>query len=116
MPVAKLSATRSEIHVNVAWLMRPSTLGWALGISGALSVLILLFSPEGLPALRKREKEILVLKQDLIQKSKANQELADEVHRLADKDPELMEALCRRQGYARPGETVFTFRGNGSHR
>ena len=33
-----------------------------------------------------------------------------EVQRLAAKDPELMEALARRQGYARKGETVYTFR------
>jgi len=29
---------------------------------------------------------------------------------LAAQDPELMESLARRQGYARPGETVYTFR------
>ena len=32
------------------------------------------------------------------------------VAELAAKDPELMEALARRQGYARKGETVYTFR------
>ena len=39
-----------------------------------------------------------------------NRELLEEVQRLAAKDPELMEALARRQGYARKGETVYTFR------
>ncbi len=102
--------------MNASWLLRSKTLGWTLGLSSATSVLILLFSPEGLPALRKRREEVQLLKQDLLQKIKANRELSEEVRRLAEKDPELMEALCRRQGYARPGETVYTFRGNGTHR
>ena len=41
---------------------------------------------------------------------RANLELAQEVRRLAAKDPELYEALARQQGLARPGETIYTFR------
>ena len=63
-----------------------------------------------LPALRKRQGELRAFKEDLLQKSKRNRDLANEVHRLTLKDPELFEALARRQGYARPGETVYSFR------
>jgi cell division protein FtsB len=48
----------------------------------------------------------------LVELNRRNRELLDEVQRLAAKDPELMEALARRQGYARKGETVYTFRNN----
>jgi len=71
---------------------------------------ILLLTPDGLPALRKREAEVRAYKEDLLQKAKRNRELAEEVDRLAAKDPELFEALARRQGFARPGETVYSFR------
>jgi cell division protein FtsB len=71
---------------------------------------ILLLAPDGLPALRKRQGELRVYKEDLLQKAKRNRELAEEVRRLAAKDPELFEALARRQGFARPGETVYSFR------
>jgi cell division protein FtsB len=45
---------------------------------------------------------------------RANLELAQEVKRLAAKDPELYEALARQQGLAKPGETIYTFREPGS--
>jgi cell division protein FtsB len=96
--------------MNAAWLLRSRTLWGALAFSSLASVGILLFSPQGLPNLRKLEAELRDYHMDLRQKTLRNRELAEEVKRLAAKDPELFEALARRQGYARPGETVYTFR------
>jgi cell division protein FtsB len=70
----------------------------------------MLFSQEGLPELRKREIELRAARTHLVELNRRNRELMDEVQRLAAKDPEVMEALARRQGYARRGETVYTFR------
>ena len=86
-----------------------------LGISGFLSVAIL-WSPYGLPALHKREQEFLKQQQMLMDLNRKNRELAMEVRRLLEKDPELMESLARQRGYARPGETVYTFRDHGEKR
>ena len=83
-----------------------------LGISGFLSVGVL-WSPYGLPALHKREQEFLKQQQMLMDLNRKNRELALEVKRLIDKDPELMESLARQRGYAKPGETVYTFRDHG---
>jgi len=96
--------------MNPNWLLKSSTLWGALGVSGLLSMLALLFSQGGLPDLHKREAELGAAKARLIQLNHRNRELLEEVQRLAAKDPELMEALARRQGYARKGETVYTFR------
>jgi cell division protein FtsB len=95
--------------MNASWLLRSRTLWGALAFSGLVSMGIILFSPQGLPNLRKLEAELRVYRLELRQKSLQNRELALEVKRLAAKDPELFEALARRQGYARPGETVYTF-------
>lgn len=96
--------------MNAAWLLRSRTLWSALILSAVGSTAILLFSPDGVPALRKREAELRGYKEDLLRKAKQNHELAEEVRRLAARDPELFEALARRHGYARPGETVYRFR------
>lgn len=96
--------------MNPNWLLKSSTLWGALGVSGLLSMLALLFSQGGLPDLHKREAELTAAKVRLLQLNHRNRELLEEVQRLAAKDPELMEALARRQGYARKGETVYTFR------
>lgn len=96
--------------MNAAWLLRSRTLWGALGLSSIVSTGILLFAPDGLPALHKREGEVRAYKEELLQKAKRNHELAEEVRRLAARDPELFEALARRQGYVRPGETVYSFR------
>lgn len=95
--------------MNASWLLRSRTLWGALAFSGLVSMGIILFSPQGLPNLRKLEAELRVYRLELREKSLRNRELALEVKRLAAKDPELFEALARRQGYARPGETVYTF-------
>ncbi|GLH67578.1 FtsB family cell division protein [Geothrix edaphica] len=95
--------------MNANWLLKSSTLWGVLGASGFLSLLALLFSQGGLPELRKREAELAATRTRLVELNRRNRELLEEVQRLAAKDPELMEALARRQGYARPGETVYTF-------
>lgn len=102
--------------MNAAWLLRSRTLWGALAFSSLASMGILLLSPKGLPNLRKLEVESRELRLDLRQKTLRNRELAEEVRRLAARDPELFEALARRQGYARPGETVYTFRDRGEGR
>lgn len=96
--------------MNSAWLLKSSTLWGALGFSFVCTMTILLFSADGFPNLRKRQAELREYQLLLLQKTARNRELAEEVHRLSTKDPELMEALARRQGFARPGETIYTFR------
>ncbi len=96
--------------MNSAWLLKSGTLWGALAFSCLATTCILLFSPDGLPSLRKRQAELRDYQRVLLQKYARNQDLAAEVRRLSSKDPELLEALARRQGYARPGETIYTFR------
>ena len=98
--------------MNANWLLKSSTLWGVLGASGFLSLMAMLFSQGGLPELHKREADLLAARTRLVELNRRNRELLDEVQRLAAKDPELMEALARRQGYARKGETVYTFRNN----
>ena len=95
--------------MNANWLLKSSTLWGALGLSAFFSLMAMLFSEGGLPELRKREAELATARTRLLELNRRNRELLEEVQRLAAKDPELMEALARRQGYARPGETVYTF-------
>ncbi|WP_243287380.1 FtsB family cell division protein [Geothrix terrae] len=99
--------------MNANWLLKSSTLWGVFGASAFLSLMALLFSQGGLPELRKQEAELAATRARLLQLNKRNRELLEEVQRLAAKDPELMEALARRQGYARPGETVYTFGNRG---
>jgi cell division protein FtsB len=101
--------------MNSAWLLKSSTLWGALAISCSTTTLILLFSPDGLPSLKKRQAEMKEYQIEFKQKHAQNRALEEEVRRLASKDPELLEALARRQGYARPGETVYTFRDSGEN-
>lgn len=93
-----------------SWFLRSSTLWGVLLVSGLLSGLLLWVSPDGLPSLQRRQAELSQYRLELTEKNRHNRELLDEVRRLARQDPELMEALARRQGFARPGETVYTFR------
>lgn len=96
--------------MNANWLLKSSTLWGVLGASSLLSLMAMLFSQGGLPELRKSEAELAKAKSRLVALNHHNRELLEEVQRLAAKDPEVMEALARRQGYARKGETVYTFR------
>lgn len=97
--------------MNTGWLLQSRTLGSAFVLAVASSLLLLLFSSDGVPSLRKREAELRAYREDLFQKSQANRQLLEEVRRLSAKDPELLEALARKHGYARPGEKVYTFGG-----
>ncbi|MBI4912752.1 MAG: septum formation initiator family protein [Acidobacteria bacterium] len=101
---------------NGAWLLRSSTLWGVLVCSGLLSAAILWISPDGFPSLGRRRAELRQYRNELIEKSRRNREILEEVRKLARQDPDLMEALARRQGFARPGETVFTFRDRGEAR
>ena len=73
--------------MNSAWLLKSSTLWGALAFSGLVTTFILLFSPDGLPSLRKRQAELREYQVLLLQKITRNRELAQEVHRLSTKDP-----------------------------
>lgn len=101
--------------LNSAWLLESRVIMGTLALSGLLSAVIL-FSPYGLPAVNKRRREFAKQQQLLLDLNQKNQELASEVRRLMDKDPELMESLARQRGYAKPGETVYTFRDRGEKR
>lgn len=101
--------------MNTNSLLESRVIMAVLGISGFLSVTIL-WSPYGLPALHKREQEFQKQQQMLMDLNRKNRDLALEVKRLLEKDPELMESLARQRGYARPGETVYTFRDHGEKR
>jgi len=101
--------------MNTNTLLESRVIMAALGLSGFMSVAIL-WSPFGLPALHKRQQEFQKQQQMLMDLNRKNRELAMEVRRLLDKDPELMESLARQRGYARPGETVYTFRDHGEKR
>jgi cell division protein FtsB len=101
--------------MTTAWLLKSSTLWAALVISGLVSAIILLLSPDGLPSLHQRQAELVDQQRQLQKLRHSNVELAQEVRRLAAKDPELYEALARQQGLAKPGETVYTFREPAHH-
>lgn len=101
--------------MNTNALLESRVIMSVLGISGFLSVVIL-WSPYGLPALHKRQQEFSRQQQLLLDLNRKNHEIALEVKRLLEKDPELMESLARQRGYARPGETVYTFRDHGEKR
>jgi cell division protein FtsB len=101
--------------LNTAWLLKSSTLWTVLAISGLVSTAILLLSPDGLPSIRKGQAEVQEQQLQLLRMRRANLELAQEVKRLAAKDPELYEALARQQGLAKPGETIYTFREPSTH-
>lgn len=101
--------------LNTSLLLKSSTLWGALGFSALASTAILLFSPDGISSLHKREAELREQQRQLVRMRRANLELSEEVRRLAAKDPELYEALARQQGLARPGETVYTFRERAGH-
>jgi len=95
--------------MNLAWLLKSKTIWTALTLSISSTMFILLFTPSGLPSLQRRQTELLSHKLNLFGISKQNKVLFDEVRRLNEKDPILMEALVRRLGYDRPGEVVYVF-------
>ncbi|HXC18164.1 MAG TPA: septum formation initiator family protein [Holophagaceae bacterium] len=100
--------------MNINRLLESRTLWAALGISALMSGGILWLAPGGLRDLGRQQVELRDATVKLRALNQNNHELYDEVRRLAAQDPELMETLARRQGYARPGETVYTFRKPGT--
>ena len=100
--------------MNLNRLLESRTLWTALGLSALLSAAILWLAPGGVRDLGRQETELRDAEGHLRDLNRSNHELYDEVRRLAAQDPELMESLARRQGYARPGETVYTFRKPGA--
>ncbi|MBK8724814.1 MAG: septum formation initiator family protein [Holophagaceae bacterium] len=102
--------------MNTPWLLKSRTVWGALLCSGVLSTATLWLLPGGLPAVHKQQAELQRQREVLLTLNRRNRELFDEVQRLAMRDPELMEALARRQGFARPGETIYTFRDRGERK
>ncbi|MDE3244805.1 MAG: septum formation initiator family protein [Acidobacteriota bacterium] len=100
--------------MNLNRLLESRTLWAALGISALLSMAVLWLAPGGMRDLDRQQKDLRDAQRRLLDLNRSNHELYDEVRRLAAQDPELMESLARRQGYARPGETVYTFRKPGA--
>jgi cell division protein FtsB len=100
--------------MNINRLLESRTLWAALGISALMSAGILWLAPGGLRDLGRQQTDLRDATVKLRALNQNNHELYDEVRRLAAQDPELMETLARRQGYARPGETVYTFRKPGT--
>lgn len=96
--------------MNINRLLESRTLWIALALSGCMSAVILWLAPGGLRDLGRQESELRDAQIKLRVLNRNNHDLYDEVRRLAAQDPELMETLARRQGYARPGETVYIFR------
>lgn len=96
--------------MNINRLLESRILWATLGISALLSATILWLAPGGMRDLGRQQSELRDAQTKLLILNRNNHELYDEVRRLAAQDPELMESLARRQGYARPGETVYTFR------
>ena len=100
--------------MNINRLLESRILWTSLGISALLSAAILWLAPGGLRDLERQQTELRNAQTKLQELNRNNHEIYDEVRRLAAQDSELMESLARRQGYARPGETVYTFRKSGS--
>ena len=100
--------------MNLNRLLESRTLWAALGLSALLSAGVLWLAPGGMRDLDRQQTELRDAQRRLLDLNRSNHELYDEVRRLAAQDPELMESLARRQGYARPGETVYTFRKPGA--
>ena len=100
--------------MNVNRLLESRALWAALGISALMSAAILWLAPGGLRDLDRQQAELRDAQKKLRDLNKDNHQLYEEVRRLAAQDPALMESLARRQGYARPGETVYTFRKPGA--
>ncbi|MBS1767353.1 MAG: septum formation initiator family protein [Acidobacteria bacterium] len=100
--------------MNLNRLLESRTLWAALGLSALLSLAVLWLGPGGMRDLDRQQTELREAQHRLLDLNRSNHDLYDEVRRLAAQDPELMESLARRQGYARPGETVYTFRKPGA--
>lgn len=100
--------------MNINRLLESRSLWAALLASALLSAAILWLAPGGMRDLNRQQSDLQDAMGKLRTLNQNNHDLYEEVRRLAAQDPELMESLARRQGYAKPGETVYTFRKSGS--
>ncbi len=100
--------------MNINRLLESRSLWAALVASALLSAAILWLAPGGMRDLNRQQAELQEAMGKLRTLNQNNHDLYEEVRRLAAQDPELMESLARRQGYAKPGETVYTFRKPGT--
>ena len=100
--------------MNLNRLLDSRALWAALGISALLSAAILWLAPGGMRDLGRQESELRDAQLKLRALNQSNFDLYNEDLRLSKHDAELFEAMARRQGYARPGETVYTFRKPGA--
>lgn len=96
--------------MNINRLLESRSLWAALVASALLSAAILWLAPGGMRDLDRQQADLQEAMTKLRTLNRNNHDLYEEVRRLAAQDPELMESLARRQGYAKPGETVYTFR------
>ena len=96
--------------MNINRLLDSRVLWAALGISALLSAAILWLAPGGLRDLGRQQAELREAQERLRELNRSNLDSYNELRRLAAQDPELWEGLARRRGYARPGETIYTFR------
>ena len=75
----------------------------------ALAALLVhdIFGAHGLLAMRRTQKEIERLREEITQVNAENRELAEQVEALKT-DPQLIERIAREEmGLARPGELIF---------
>lgn len=65
-----------------------------------------IFGQNGYLALRRQQKELQTLQQQILQLQKENERLGRENHALKS-DPAAVEPLAREQGLAKPGERIY---------
>lgn len=83
-----------------------------LGVAIAALLIHDVFGAHGFLAMRRTQKEIEKLRQEISQINAENQELAEHVKALKS-DPKLIERIAREEmGLARPGEKIFKLPGN----
>jgi len=83
-----------------------------LGVAIAALLIHDVFGAHGFLAMRRTQKEIESLQQEITKISEENKNLAEQVNALKT-DPKLIERIAREEmGLARPGEKIFKLPGN----
>ena len=83
-----------------------------LGVAIAALLIHDVFGAHGFLAMRRTQKEIESLQQQITKISEENKQLAEQVNALKT-DPKLIERIAREEmGLARPGEKIFKLPGN----
>ena len=92
-------------HPVVAFLRRRGTV--LLGVALFLLLVHDVFGDNGLLAMRRAQKEVEKLQQDIQQLNEENTRLAEQVKALKT-DPRIIERIARDElGLAKPGELIF---------